>query len=1249
MGDYDAPESLPSGSITALASLRTRENIYLLALLLLVAIAYIAQQAIQRRATERKAFQRKARLLGISSTSTSSSATSSSTLSLSSSSSSGATTDAKKDGSVASAFTKHARTLARHVHLDACLLYLRDLSPTFIQKLFTRKGGRRRRKSTSISNTSDAVPNDTSSKTANGPATPAKETRQRAGTNSSSPSSFTSNTSHSRTALPNGQQSNTTHSLANNGKLSARPNGPSRHASSTTPSASSSRSRSATQSAKQQQRASSTATNASTVSQENKPVMKSIGIQVSTDELLGPKFFERETESPSLQTVKRRDSGKQAKLSSAPSSPALRTTALQPEFESDSRKSDFELACNVPLPEDLNKRARRARAREEGKSPNLTSGDEVGVSESGESGLKRGGTITNRSSLTSTSASTLSHQQKQSRGPDAVNAAMMKKRSSAGSAGVTTDQSSTATTSSVQSPTCSSSGRSTSLSISTDATGLTSIHGEQDLNTVPEHAKIDSQQLQPAVDLRETSTGKTPKKQLPNGLQYSFHSGFQEPTTAEEDEINESAIASPLQQHQHFSHPHPYRPTTSLLEASHILRQPDGSLYLPSSPDSQRGIRVDALGYPSIPLPPSTSSTTSSANNSPSSARRAVPTSRSPSATGLQSPAPATGRKSSNATAIMTGTGQLANGMYPASLGVQSSNMFPSLPTSPPPSAGVSQYAQYQQQFPTLSPHHTGLVSQTGVFSGPPLAGPQLLQVGTGIQQQLTQMQQTQYHHSMQQNMQQPNPSQQYQGLPSPAMMARPAPSPGLLNPLQPHLHLQTGGSSSGGSNRSSIHQSQHSVSSRSSSPHPSNASYSTEPSSAASTGVTSSRALPVQPTTSLQSPNMLPGHPQQHAQAQYSQYHTQQSAHLQNPPLHTQSQQHLDLVQKMLIMQAQIQFAMQQNEAQTQQAQAQAQGHQHYFQSAATAGRLASTSVLPSPLTAGNAGISSPLPFSDLQQSQSPHVLAGLNSSPASTSYAYQGISARSQSVASPHHLGQDLQQQQYQSPIASGSRPYTGASTSFPSIRRRQSTPALGADTTMTSFSTAQVSSNGSPFMTGKKRNRRNSRPFRMSSYGQGPPMDSPDFLASPVNDTSFHYDAEMDLSAASSSYGSSRPNNDRRRSSLIPPPSPLLNSRKERRSRQKERERDRLRQLELDDEEVTNNEDDIKADLEVLAQMQEQEDQDDGTTSASLAVIMKRLKSMETVLERRGKELEIAKWKLKCVEVDRRSIEAEVSGMN
>jgi hypothetical protein len=37
---------------------------------------------------------------------------------------------------------------------------------------------------------------------------------------------------------------------------------------------------------------------------------------------------------------------------------------------------------------------------------------------------------------------------------------------------------------------------------------------------------------------------------------------------------------------------------------------------------------------------------------------------------------------------------------------------------------------------------------------------------------------------------------------------------------------------------------------------------------------------------------------------------------------------------------------------------------------------------------------------------------------------------------------------------------------------------------------------------------------------------------------------------------------------------------------------------------------------------------------------------LQGMELVLERRAKELEIAKWKLKCVEVDRRDTQLEVS---
>lgn len=105
--------------------------------------------------------------------------------------------------------------------------------------------------------------------------------------------------------------------------------------------------------------------------------------------------------------------------------------------------------------------------------------------------------------------------------------------------------------------------------------------------------------------------------------------------------------------------------------------------------------------------------------------------------------------------------------------------------------------------------------------------------------------------------------------------------------------------------------------------------------------------------------------------------------------------------------------------------------------------------------------------------------------------------------------------------------------------------------------------------------------------------------------------------------------------------------MGGRRERKTRQKERERETLRQMQLDDEEVTNNEDDIKADLELLARMQEEEGKREIEGKVpSLDDIMKKMKSMETVLERRGKELEIAKWKLKCVEVDRRSIEAEVS---
>ena len=62
-------------------------------------------------------------------------------------------------------------------------------------------------------------------------------------------------------------------------------------------------------------------------------------------------------------------------------------------------------------------------------------------------------------------------------------------------------------------------------------------------------------------------------------------------------------------------------------------------------------------------------------------------------------------------------------------------------------------------------------------------------------------------------------------------------------------------------------------------------------------------------------------------------------------------------------------------------------------------------------------------------------------------------------------------------------------------------------------------------------------------------------------------------------------------------------------------------------------------IQPDLDILKSMENDED-------VAVEALLKKMKSMEVVLERRGKELEIARWRLKCVEVDRKGTEAEVS---
>ncbi|KAK9895054.1 hypothetical protein P389DRAFT_180686 [Cystobasidium minutum MCA 4210] len=1243
---FSSSSSSSSASSTApiaFGSLRTKENVYLLALLLVLTLWYFGHQAIQRRNSERKAFQRKARLLGIQSWALATSSSAGSSLASSSSlSSSGATASpgatAANDSSVASSIRKHIRVLAHQAHLDACLLYMTGLLTPFVKRFAKSKGGRdaaRRRKSTSN------AASDTTS--ANGSATSVKDVKNRANTNTSSPSQ-SSNASQSKTSSSNDKNPNGSHVPAGSQTRSlSRPNGPSRHTSSNTPSPSSSRSRSATQSTRQQQQQRTSSLSSSHVSaaQEVKPVMKSIGIQVGESDLLQAAISASPAACQS-RNVHAHPATRKGKTTDGSSTSSMQLRACNtpdrtmpsPRMHEEgalASKSDFEIACNVPLPVDP------SPAEEDELSPNVRL--EVSTEERG---LKRDRTITSRTSR-STSRSAASQ------GTAAQPPTSLENAAKQGSASNAQAMESPKMESLAQSPTGSSSGRSASLSVSTDATGLTSLHGgEPDMKTVPEEEEVKLatrsniqedrilNQLQPPVDLKETATsGQTPKKPIPNGLQYSFHTGFQEPTTLENDADD---------------------PTDDLMRAHHSLHQSDGNLYLPSPPDSQRRIRVDALGYPSMPLPPSSSSANSSANNSPSAARRAVPVSRPPSAlSGSQSPAQE--RKPSKAS--LNGSAQVDSGMYLNSIGLQSTNAFPSLPTSPPTRLNGGDYRGQ----PT-SPYHLDHAAQSGVFSGPPLADPQSSQQPSQVPQYMAQTQ-YQYQNLLQPQAQQPSlnahlhPSLQvhlpqqpiHQGFQSPVMLstATSAASPGLLNPLQVHVHANAG-SSGGGSGRSSVHQSHHSASSRSASPHPSNqstTSYSTEPSSVAYTDGAPSR---------LQSSMCSPGpQPAQVAQQQ-SQYLQQVRQQQQQPPLHvhtpahhTQSPQHLDLVQKMLLMQAQIQLALQQNEAQTQQAQAQAHSQQHHFFQSAAGIRAASASVPQTPLTAARPGLPSPLLYSDSQLGQPVFVPNGFNdaSSPASGSYpSYLGASTGPHQVpaAQEHYAQLNQYVQQYQSPTASTSKSYMDCANELPSIRRRQSTPALGADMSTATFNASQAQASGSPYMSGKRRNRRHSKPFRLSSYGQAASLDSPDFLASPANDTSAQYDAEVDLSTTSSSHTSFRPKYDRRRSSLVPPTSPLLNGRKERRNRQKERERERSRQMELDDEEVTNNEDDIKADLEVLAQMQQEEDQNGGTTHASLTDIMKRLKSMEIVLERRGKELEIAKWKLKCVEVDRRSIEAE-----
>lgn len=1236
MADLESSSNEPSSWISSketLASLRTRENVYLLVLVLLLSIAYIVQQAIRQRISEKKAFQRKARLLGISPAVPASTA---STSHGAGGSSNGGVSLERKEAKPVSILAQHAWTVSKRLHIDVGVDYIRDLSSRITRHVLKAKSKRPRRSTTS----SNAIETSTTSEQA---------TKQSgAGGNASQRGRAESNRSSAQNQPKSTNANLQANSPSNTKTQSGRPNGPSRHTSNTATSNSSSRSRSATHSLKQQQqqqqqqRASSIASNSSSSSHQQaiKPVMKSVAIQVELDELAQTNAILKP--NGHAQPHAREDSkGKRsiARVEASSSEISFTSSSEEDHLEAET----FRLACMTPLP----------RSPKRGTSTLLS-----------EQGITRSGTITHRSPKTTSKVLSIdSVLQDSSRKSTASNATSILSK---------------AESSAIQSPTCSSSGRSTSLSVSTDATGVTScLHCDQEMETVHEEGSSSSNAsrkasnatkssgqkvLQPAVLLRtpsqDGSVVEKTSKHTTNGsssganlLQYSFHTGFQEPTTLEDGEIEKGTEAGPS--------------ISTLSSPQQILsrQSEEYGLYHPDSVSGgRRGISIDALGYPSIPLPPFASS---SVNNSPSSARRAVSASRGSSSI-FQSPSQ--DRMPTNATSPLHHSRPLNSGMYPSSLGVQGTS-YPSMPSSPSSHPSLVQQQQHQ-----ANPHHSG------VFNGPPAAFP-----GTGlasphaqsslaIQQQQAQIQQYimqaqyQYQQLMQQQTQSngaasmrlhrshhPTPYSQHSAsaVSSPSLLARTMPSPGFLDPTQGiPMHVQAGGSSSGGSNRSSVHHSQASVSSRSSSPQPSlagqsMASYSTEPSSVGPLDM---------PTMTGQaqhrSHHQLNGGPHIHPlfNAQYLQQQQAQQ-HATDPQA---LQQDMNLVHKMVLMQAQIQYAMQQNEAQQQHAHSQ---QQHLFQSApATSAnaRSVSTGALPQTPHTATSGpvVPSPSLYADVHPSQAqvPFLLHEMSSPLASTSYPYPSSTTRSKSVIGTHqHPSQpQLLYQQHMPQAGPSSTPYPDGWNPAPTVRRRQSTPAFGADSTISPLGATQASSSiASPFMSAKKRNRRNSRPFRMSSYGQAP-VDSPDYLSSPVHDASAHYDQDMDMSHVSNSFAASpRPRYDRRRSSLITPTSPLMGGQRERKTRQKERERETLRQMQLDDEEVTNNEDDIKADLELLARMQEEEGKREVEGKVpSLDDIMKKMKSMETVLERRGKELEIAKWKLKCVEVDRRSIEAEVS---
>lgn len=1171
------------------ASLRAKENITLLALALILSLAYIVQQSIRQRVSEKRAFERKRRLLGISTTA----APNPSAFSHAASSIAEGK-DAALSTRAISSIGRHAWALSQVLHLDACVQYVQEKSPSTLKRLFEQNT--RRRKDTVIANgASDAAATSTS----------VKDTRGRAGTVNAIPRSTPSSSSppqaNSKAALPTlSHTPNSPHSPA--GRQSAR-TAQGRHASgNANGSSSSSRSRSSTQTSRAQQQRTSHPAPDSTGMQANQPVMKSVGIQVSFVEL-----SDSHGSSPTQQNARPQGKGKKARAGASSSDPQSPDTSLVLPNSVQDQTADLETASYTRLPSD--------------NGSFDTSGDDSrkhGISNELTHTLSRNGTITNRTSrsMSRSIAKNLS-----------VTSAHI------GSSPPTRSN----TKESVQSPTCSSSGRSTSLSVSTDATDMTSLRDYQEASTMSstaaaasesalsngDTAPSQSQQiLQPAVSLVppktnhakhspqdisvESSLQKSPVGKA-NILSYSFHTGFQEPTTLEEGEIDE------------FAGPMTSSPSQS--------RRQDGT---------------HTSGYPSIPIPSSTSSASSSAFNSPSSARRAISVPRQsdfPSSSTLPQ-SPVIERRPENAQFHQN----LQNGMYPSSLSVQSPNMYGFMPTSPPPRAGM----QHQRQ---TSPG--GMFGRNAIFHGPGQSSPQAQSAFAQQQQQIHHyiaQAQYPYQHLLLQQQSHPATSlngHMHAGHPhthssagpqSPAQATRS--SSGLLNPMHAHPHgvqgAAGGRSSSGGSNRSSVHLvSPSQLSSRSTSPQPSWA-HSLSDAQEGSTGASTA------PTEADSNSQLFPSQQQQqqfvNGPGQIQQVH---------------GQNQMDFVQKMMLMQAQIQFAMQQNEVQSQhaqaqvQAQAQAQAEHHFFQSAAGPS-VASTGVPLTPLSPGGHGLPSPYLYTEgQQQNHSPFLLNGLASPLTSGMYHHQPpVEGRvSPGVTFPH---QQYPLQYHQHQHAGGVWPSTSSagdrSTSFPTVRRRQSTPALGADATISSFSASQGFASGSSFSNGKRRNRRNSRISRMPSYGQA--LDSPDHLSSPNHDTSAQYDAEVDMSGTSSSYNPShRPNHDRRRSSLIPPASPLLNPRRERRSRQKEREREKARQMERDDEDVTNNEDDIKADLELLNQMQDKEDKGQ-EISLSTDDTMKRIKSMETVLERRGKELEIARWKLKCVEVDRRNIEAEVS---